>query len=537
MSNITIYTEQDNQFYPTPQKLIDKMVEGLDVAYCNTILEPSAGKGNIVETIIAKYKSRFKFSNNINVDIDCIELDNNLRLILKDKGYNVVWDNFLTYNPFKKYDLIIMNPPFKNGEEHLLKALDLQKDGGSIICILNAETIKNSYSNQRKVLINLLNKYNADIQYIDNAFMESERKTNVEIALIKINIEKVEEENPWWEKFQKAEEYKSQTLETNEIIIDDFIQKAIQLYNIEVKSTLELIKHYNTLAKHINCNFGDDIYNKPILKLTLSKKSNNYDTVTINQYLEQVRLKYWRGLFANPKFTSKLTSNMQTQYREEIYNLKNYEFNKFNINNLMIEMNASIQQGVKTTIIELFDKLTINHSYYPECKNNIHYYNGWKTNKAHKINYKVIVPCYGVFSEKIWGGNFQPYKAIDVLQDIEKTLNYLDGNMTKSVDLHSVINQAKDNPKNIECKFFKVTFYKKGTCHITFTNQELIDKFNIYVGKNKNWLPPYYGNIKYEHMTKEEQQIVDEFQGKINYEKVIKNQNYYLNTNDLVRIE
>ena len=35
-----------------------------------------------------------------------------------------------------------MNPPFSNGDKHLLKALKMQEKGGAIICLLNAETIR-----------------------------------------------------------------------------------------------------------------------------------------------------------------------------------------------------------------------------------------------------------------------------------------------------------------------------------------------------------------------------------------------------------
>lgn len=45
----------DNKdFYPTPQNLIDKMLDGLDWKMIHTVLEPSAGKGNIVEALKKK---------------------------------------------------------------------------------------------------------------------------------------------------------------------------------------------------------------------------------------------------------------------------------------------------------------------------------------------------------------------------------------------------------------------------------------------------------------------------------------------------
>ena len=81
-------------------------------------------------------------------------------------------------------------------------------------------------------------------------------------------------------------------------------------------------------------------------------------------------------------------------------------------------MNASIMKGVQETIISMFDKLTTEHTWYPECKKNVHYYNGWKTNIAHKVNYKVIIPCYNVFDTayKWSSGEFRTYKAREVLE-------------------------------------------------------------------------------------------------------------------------
>ena len=111
------------EFYPTPKTLLDQIFEGADWKKIETVLEPSAGKGDIVEYI---------HQQDSEIDIDCIEIEENLQHILTGKGYRLVWDNFLTYQTAKRYDLIVMNPPFSNGDEHLLKALKMQKDGGMI---------------------------------------------------------------------------------------------------------------------------------------------------------------------------------------------------------------------------------------------------------------------------------------------------------------------------------------------------------------------------------------------------------------------
>ena len=42
-------TQGNDQFYPTPAALADKMLAGLDMNYVSSVLEPSAGKGDLVD--------------------------------------------------------------------------------------------------------------------------------------------------------------------------------------------------------------------------------------------------------------------------------------------------------------------------------------------------------------------------------------------------------------------------------------------------------------------------------------------------------
>ena len=546
MSNVLqiVENEQTSEFYPTPQSLVDKMLQGIDWNYIHTILEPSAGKGDILREIA-------KIENNRFFDVDCIEIDPNLRQVLKynfsderecqfdyndaerkcffEKGIHIVHDDFLTYNPYKRYDLIIMNPPFSNGDKHLLKALKMQEKGGSIICLLNAETLKNPYTENRKTLLEQLNKYNAQIEYIDNAFTSAERKTGVEIALIKVFIEQAQEESDIYNRFKKAEQLEDIYEEVTDIEVTDYIKAAVNQFNVEVKSGLELIRQYRALVPYMLNSFDKDVkYKEPILRLVNSYDRSYNDCVSINDYLKDVRLKYWRALLSNPKFIGKLTSKLQDEYREKVQKLADYDFTEFNIYNLSAEMNSQIKQGIEDEIVAMYDRLTETHSYYPEFSKNRHYYNGWKTNSAYKIDKKVIIPCHGVFSE--WSSRPDTYSARKVLEDIERILNFLDGGMTREVDSWDIINCHFNcgETKNIECKFFKVNFYKKGTVHITFTCPELIDRFNIYAGQRKGWLPPAYGKKSYKDMTAEEKEVIDSFQGEQSYNEVMAKSNYYL---------
>ncbi len=567
MSNILqiVENEQTSEFYPTPKSLVNKMLDGIDWKYVETILEPSAGKGDILRGIAKKEDYPY-------FDVDCIEIDPNLRQILKynfsgerenvligkeekldpkyvwnrvkreyDKipspnpeelkniqeelkcffknGIHIVHDNFLTYNPFKQYDLIILNPPFSNGDKHLLKALKMQEKGGNIICLLNAETLKNPYTETRRELLKQLNKYNAQIEYIENAFTSAERKTNVEIALIKVSIEQVQEESDIYNHFKKAEEIEDFNYEATEIEVTDYIKAAVNQFNVEVKAGIELIRQYQALKPYIMSSFDEeDRYKTPLIKIDTTPK----------EYLKSVRLKYWEALLSNPKFTGKLTSKLQDEYRKKVNKLADYDFTEFNIYTLSAEMNTQIKRGIEDEIIAMFDRLTAEHSYYPECQKNRHYYDGWKTNKAHKIDKKVIIPCYGIFDS--WSGKPRVYEARKALEDIERILNFLNGSMATDVSLWGNLECSfnRNETKNIELKYFKATFYKKGTVHLTFTCPELIERFNIYAAQNKSWLPPCYGKTAYSNMNAEEKAVIDSFQGEKAYNEVMQKSSYYL---------
>lgn len=536
----------NSDFFPTPSALVGRMLNRVNWKGLKTILEPSAGKGDIVECILAygdgnvKYNGRY-YSRGIHPDIDCIEIDANLRYILMGKKFRVVHDDFLTYKTQKRYDLIIMNPPFSNGDEHLLKALEMQEQsGGQIVCLLNAETLKNAYTNRRKVLMQKLSKYDAQIEYIKDGFKKAKRKTDTTIALIYIDIPRSDSHSEIFERMEKATRQRMEEHgESYEVAPNDKVEALIRSYEIETAATVAFFKEYNGLIGKIA---RDDEHKKDGEKETvgfaLTVGGHSYlgndgiGTEETNEYLKIVRRKYWYKLLSLPHLTSKLTSQMRKDFFNRLDEMSNYEFSRFNAEWLVLSINAALWEGIDDEILKLFKKFTEEHSYYPECKNNIHYFNGWKTNKAHKVNYKVIIPSYGAFARYSYKGVLDVYECHELLSDLEKTLNYLDGNRTAPCGLLAALDAAnsRGQTKDIDCKYFSVTFYKKGTCHIVFHKAayRLIDALNIYAARNFKWLPPSYGTKHYREMDDEEKKVIDEFQGEQAYETVMQDKAGYL---------
>ena len=149
----------------------------------------------------------------------------------------------------------------------------------------------------------------------------------------------------------------------------------------------------------------------------------------------------------------------------------------------------------------------------------MHYYNGWCTNSAYKIGKKVIFRCCA-FSD--WSGKFEPSWCVERdLSQIERVLHYLDTNGQKynGDELRSALKaaQAAKQTQKIQLHYFTATFYKKGTCHIEFTNTDVLKSFNLFASQKKGWLPPSYGKKAYHDMAAADRRVVDSYEGEASY--------------------
>lgn len=568
MSNLTVsqMTEQDSQFYPTPRSFLEQIAIdfGREIKnfhnehiYEIRVLEPSAGKGNIAEYL--KSWGEYSFSTTPRCKVECVELDPNLRMILKGKNFTVVHDDFLSFETYTKYDLIFMNPPFESADKHLLKAISMQERfGGRILCIMNAETVRNPYTRSRAELAVKLRCYNASVKFYSDAFAaeDSERKTDVEVAVVWVDVpapaslynSAIFEELDRAEQAQFEEVYQTEEQQALMNMGLDWVHSYVKDYNDQIKSAVAFLREYAAFVTEYESRFssieGDaSKYNK-----SFSLKVRGEENGDINNFLRVTRRLYWKTLFANPKFIGKLTNRLQDELRSRLDDMANVEFNAKNIMLLMEENMRATAKGIEAEILNLFDDLT-KHAQYDGC-NNVHYYNGWKTNSAHKLNSKIIIPFYGVWKQEArykyhntgYGGyctrngyeyRLDRYGAIRELVDLSKTLNYLAKGICGLEDMEHLAavidrNFEAGNAKNIETEHLILTFYKKGTCHLKFKNLDLLEKFNLFASQRKGWLPPSYGKKEYCDMTESEKQVVDEFQGEEAYNKIMANKAAYL---------
>jgi hypothetical protein len=175
-------------------------------------------------------------------------------------------------------------------------------------------------------------------------------------------------------------------------------------------------------------------------------------------------------------------------------------------------------------VVEIFDKMTIRHCMDDgERSENIHYFNGWKTNKAFKVGKKVILPIYASYGNpflRSFGGGWDlDYQAERTLNDIDIVMNYFDG-MREHVTISEALREAfKDEENTCESSYFRIKVHKKGTIHLNFLSEDILRRFNVTACIGKGWLPEGYGSTKVERLTADERSVMESFEGVDSYSK------------------
>jgi predicted RNA methylase len=516
----------DNKnYYPTPNSLISKMWGKVDLRKVSRILEPSAGEGHIVEFISKKQRG-----HRGTYDVFCIEIDPRLQAILRDKKTecraslcSVIDSDFLAYSGVDQFDLIIANPPFDDGASHLLKAIDVMFSG-QIVFLLNAETIRNPFSNERKLLVRRLNELGASIEYIKDAFLDAERKTAVEIALVYINIERNIEDVLRKDMIEAKRLDDAEIEEESGIISGNVIDGKVELFNRSVQAGMEVIKSFYTHRDNLGgllclISKGED-------SRFVSDYENINDAVSerINMFVSERRKQAWMDIITVEEMRSRMTDKTIKEFYSALDIYAQMDFTASNIRQFMINVIGSYEGTMVAAVAEIFDRMSAKHHWSDEKSENVHYFDGWKTNKAWFVNERVVLPVPALF----YGRTFLDYAgswrldsdAKRWIDDIDKVMNYFDASsefMYISKAIEDAFASGYKSGQKIKSTYFEIRVFIKGTIHLKFISEDIRRRFNVTACKHKKWLFDDYGAKKYNDMTADEKNVVDEFEGSAKY--------------------
>lgn len=169
-------------FYPTLPGLARFVVDRAEIEPGMLILEPEAGKGDIVRVVLALCQG---------VTVECCEIQPELQGILNKKGYSVVAGDCFELPPDAgPYDRILMNPPFERGADaqHVRHVFQFLKAGGRLISIM----APGAFFHRRERWAQEFQGWLAGLRHTvedlpPGCFLGAERSTGVNTKLLTIN--------------------------------------------------------------------------------------------------------------------------------------------------------------------------------------------------------------------------------------------------------------------------------------------------------------------------------------------------------------
>ncbi len=101
--------------FDTPKAIATRMAQWAGIDRGMRVLEPSAGLGNLATA-----------AKQLGADVRCIEWSKARAQWLERAGFTVTQANFLEVPRGERFDLVLMNPPFEDGQDcdHVLHALN-----------------------------------------------------------------------------------------------------------------------------------------------------------------------------------------------------------------------------------------------------------------------------------------------------------------------------------------------------------------------------------------------------------------------------
>ena len=456
-------------FYPTPEEVIAQMIFPEDVKG-KRFLEPSAGSGNIVD-YLKKYGAK---------SVEACEKQDDLRVIVASKC-SVIAGDFLTLvsEDVSHINCIIMNPPFSDWKRHILHAWEIAPEGCEIISLCNYESLDNERYNSE---LNCTIRDYGTTQNLGACFSRAERKTNVEIGLIKL-YKPITSSTFDYDGFFLDAEPDIQMGEAGQIMPFNEIRQFVEHY-VRLVRTFdefdEVAKRMGALTKALDISFSEDI-----VKIEIGDGGKNvYKTKA--DFVRAVQKRCWRSVFRKmhiEKFVTAGVMNDINKFVEDQYNVPFTTRNIYRMVQIIVSGRVNIMNRAIEEAIDNITRYTAENRYGVE---------GWKTNSGYMLNKKFILN-YGVrvgFRERLevqYGSS-----ATSQMDDLVKAICFVTGkNYDSYQDLYRFFCEVDRYPGVwYDFGIFEIKGFKKGTIHARFKDLKDWELVNRAYAKIKGEVLP-----------------------------------------------
>lgn len=453
----------DKEFYPTPRSVLEMM--DIDCKG-KTVLEPSAGKGDIVDFLKDKQAK----------SVLAYEQNRELRMILTNKCRMLGYDFFeCKAEDVGHIDLIVMNPPFSNADKHILHAFEIAPEGCEIIALCNWETNVKAY--RYTELNKTIDSYGTS-DNLGSCFDSAERKTNVEVGLIKLYKPLTDKESSFDGFFMDEEE---EHIGGDGVMQFDEVRALVNRYVGTVKLFDEM--------HEINTRIGDLVSPLGIGRVSYSLSYN--DTVTTKEeYAKYIQKVSWNYIFNKMNLSRFVTSGVMKDINTFVERQTQIPFTMKNIYRMFEIIVGTREETFNRALEEAIDNFT---KYTDENRFGVE---GWKTNSGYMLNRKFIVDW---MVEPKWGDTkkvdlkISSYSHQDKISDLQKVMcNITGSNYDEETTLRDFFHKFNglESGKWYSWSFWEFKVFKKGTMHLKFQNKDDWYKLNKAYGELKGFTLP-----------------------------------------------
>lgn len=490
-----LFTENPD-FYPTPVEVIDKMMMGEDIIG-KTILEPSAGSGNIVRWLKQHGAGR----------VQACENDPTLLKILRGEC-EILAEDFLTVTSeqVSHIDYIVMNPPFSADSKHIQHAFNIAPAGCTIVALCNSSTIYNNYSRSDREFAELVELY-GNHEPLGECFSTAERRTDVRVSLVKLYKPGggASEFDGYF--FSAFDEDQANVTGKEGIMQYNLVRELVGRYVAAVKlfdETLAAAEKINEAARYIEPG-RDNEYNYAPIRFTTVDGNGHVEKVSHQQYKKALQKYYWRIIFRKLHMEKYATKQLREQINKFIETQVNVPFTMHNIYrviDMVIQTNGQRMNKAMEEAFDLICSLSAENSTAGET---------WKTNANYMVNRKFIVNymCegydrygtdkYGRMCKRAYATLYFGFsnRHLSDMEDVCKALCHLTGRNYDCIELlqsHGARSSWEADGEEwgewFNWGFFRCKAFKKGTMHFEFLDEDVWFKFNYEVAKMKGWALP-----------------------------------------------
>ncbi|WP_324069854.1 MAG: DUF4942 domain-containing protein [Flavobacterium sp.] len=457
-----------SEFYPTPKEVLYMMQ--LDCKD-KVILEPHAGKGNIVDFC----------KENGAKEVLTMEINKDLQEIIKRKS-TLIGDDFFQCKPeqVSHINAIYMNPPFSNADKHILHAWEVAPEGCEIVSLCNYSTIDAKYGR-----LHVLIRDYGITENLGDCFTEAERKTGVEVGMVRLFKPLASKEFEFEGFFMDEEEEEDQG---NGILQYNEVRALVNRY-VGTMKAFDKMKYELDALNHLISGIG-------MSSVTLEISSERMVT-TKEQFSKIIQKRSWKHIFNKLNMEKYVTSGVMKDINKFVETQEKVPFTMKNIYRMLNIIVGTREQTFNRALEEAVDNFT-KHTH-----ENRFGVEGWKTNSGYMLNKKFI--CEGIV-ETSWGGGslqvrYNSYSG-NKIDDLVKVLcNITAKNYNDIGTLYRFNFDKVKHEKSFEIKpnewyefgFFNVKFFKKGTMHVKFKNMDDWYRLNYAYGQLKGFsLPETY---------------------------------------------